>query len=475
MVLLIASILWALAIAVLLIRAVRQYSFYQIVEPVEGDGTAGASVARRDKIGEGSLIPSPGTPGEGKGGGRAPVPAPSPALPRHTGGGREESPPIGSCTASVAVIIPARNEEQNIGRCLQGLLAQQSPPEIRSIIVIDDCSTDATGRIAREVAQRNPIVHLVEGKPLEAGWAGKPHALCQGAQAAQAIFNDVDENQWLCLTDADTAAEPALLRTAVSVAQSRSLDLLSLQPEQELIGSWERLIMPCGFFLVAFTQDVRQANDPNDPNAHANGQFMLIRRQRYEVVGGYEKLRAEVWEDSAMARLVKASGGGVGVVGTKNLIHARMYRDFSSLWYGLSRQAAALLGTAIGCIIAALSALILACASLLLPIASVVTLAERGANAITIGAAACGFAGSLALLGTHLGAARYFKIPMWYGALFPLGYLMGAGIAIHAAVSRMRNTLVWKGRVVEAIPGANLQASGTDGAAELSRRDVGAL
>lgn len=418
MVLLIASILWAAVIALLLIRAVRQYSFYQIVEPVEGDETAGASIA---------------------------------------------------------VIIPARNEEQNIGRCLDGLLAQQSPPEIRSIIVIDDRSTDATAQIVREIAQRNPLVKLIEGKHLEVGWAGKPHALCQGAQAVRAILNEVVENQWLCFMDADTAAQPALLRTAVSVAQTRKLDLLSLQPEQELIGPWERLIMPCGFFLVAFTQDVRQANDPNDPNAHANGQFMLIRRQRYEAVGGYEKLRAEVWEDSAMARLVKASGGGVGVMGTKNLIHARMYRDFGSLWYGLSRQAAALLGTALGCVIAALSALILACASFLLPIASVVILFERGADAMTVGAAACGFAGSLALLGTHLGAARYFKIPMWYGALFPLGYLMGAGIAVHAAMSRMRNTVVWKGRVVEAQPSAKPQATSAAAPAELTQHDVGAL
>jgi len=418
MVLLILSILWAAVIALLLIRAVRQYSFYQIVEPTKDGASDGASVA---------------------------------------------------------VIIPARNEEKNIGRCLEGLLAQQSPPEIRSIFVIDDRSTDATGQIVREIVKRNPLIHLIEGKPLEAGWAGKPHALCQGAHAAQEIFGDVNEEQWLCLMDADTAAQPALLRTAVSVAQNRKLDLLSLQPEQELIGPWERLIMPCGFFLVAFTQDVRQANDPNDPNAHANGQFMLIRRQRYEAVGGYEKLRSEVWEDSAMARLVKASGGCVGVMGTKNLIHARMYRDFSSLWYGLSRQAAALLGTALGCIIAALSALLLACASLLLPIASVVILHERGADAMTVGAAACGFAGSLALLGTHLGAARYFKIPMWYGALFPLGYLMGAGIAVHAAMSRMRNTVVWKGRAVEAQPSAKAQATGASEPAELSRHDVGAL
>ena len=415
MVLLILSILWSAVIALLLIRAVRQYSFYQIVEPTKDGASDGASVA---------------------------------------------------------VIIPARNEEKNVGRCLEGLLAQQSPPEIRSIIVIDDRSTDATGQIVREIAKRNPLIHLIEGKPLEAGWAGKPHALCQGAHAAQTIF---DENQWLCFMDADTAAQPALLRTAVSVAQNRKLDLLSLQPEQELIGPWERLIMPCGFFLVAFTQDVRQANDPNDPNAHANGQFMLIRRQRYEAVGGYEKLRSEVWEDSAMARLVKASSGGVGVMGTKNLIHARMYRDFGSLWYGLSRQAAALLGTALGCIVAALSALLLACASLLLPIASVVILHERGADAMTVGAVACGFAGSLALLGTHLGAARYFKIPMWYGALFPLGYLMGAGIAVHAAMSRMRNTVVWKGRVVEAQPSAKAQATGATNAASLSRHDVGAL
>ena len=473
MALLILSILWAGVIALLLIRAVRQYSFYQIVEPMEDDGEA-------------ALLPAPGTPGETgnadvlvgiiqRADGDDGVPTPSPALPRSTGGGRQKPRSVGSCSPSVVVIIPARNEEQNIGRCLEGLLAQQSPHEIRSIIVIDDRSTDATGRIVREIVERNPVVKLVEGKALETGWAGKPHALCQGAQVAREILKDADEDQWLCFTDADTAAQPALLRTAVSVAQSRSLDLLSLQPEQDLIGAWERLIMPCGFFLIAFTQDVRHANDPDDPNGHANGQFMLIRRSKYEAVGGYEAMRGEIFEDTAMARRIKAANGRVGVMGTKNLIRARMYHDLASLWQGLSRQAGGLLGSPVACMVAALSAIALACVSVFLPIATVAALVKDGLHGLTLASAACGFAGSLALLGTHIGAARYFKIPFWYGFLFPIGYLLGAGIAVDAALNRARGKVAWKGRVIEAQPSAKAQATGATNAGNLSRHDVGAL
>lgn len=417
MALLIASILWAAAVGFLLFRAVRQYSYYEIVEPVSPEAS----------------------------------------------------------DATLSVIIPARNEEDNIDGCLEGLESQQSPPNIGSIVVIDDRSTDRTGQIVRKMAERNPLIHTIEGKPLEAGWAGKPHALCQGAQAAMEAMKEPSADQWLCFMDADTVAQPALLRTALHIAQTRSLDLLSLQPEQDLIGPWERLIMPCGFFLVAFTQDVRQANDPKDPDGHANGQFMLIRRQRYEAVGGYASVRGELSDDSAMARLVKRSGGRVAVLGTKNLVRARMYHDLPSIWYGLSRQAGELLGSPLACFIAAVAAIVLACASVFLPLANVWTWIEQGPHAITVGAAACGFAGSLALLGTHIGAARYFKIPFWYGVLFPIGYIMGSGIAIYAALARMRNAVVWKGRLMEAQPSAKPQANGVPAPADMSQHDVGAL
>lgn len=417
MALLILSILWAASVAFLLFRAVRQYSYYEIVEPVSPEASG----------------------------------------------------------ATLSVIIPARNEEDNIGGCLEGLESQQSPPNIGSIVVIDDRSTDKTGQIARKMAERNPLIHTIEGKPLEAGWAGKPHALCQGAQAAMEAMKERSLDQWLCFMDADTVAQPALLRTALNIAQTRSLDLLSLQPEQDLIGPWERLIMPCGFFLVAFTQDVRQANDPKDPDGHANGQFMLIRRQRYEAVGGYASVRGELSDDSAMARLVKRSGGRVAVLGTKSLIRARMYHDLPSIWYGLSRQAGELLGSPLACLIAAVAAVVLASASVFLPVVSAAMWIKQGPHAIIIGAAACGFAGSLALLGTHIGAARYFKIPFWYGVLFPIGYMLGAGIGVYAAIARKRNAVVWKGRLMEAQPSAKPQATGATDVAQLSRHDVGAL
>src|SRR5207248_7969753 len=102
-------------------------------------------------------------------------------------------------------------------------------------------------------------VQLLAGAALPGGWAGKPHACWQGAAAAGKV-------DWLCFIDADTTADPPLLRTAIAAAEARGLDMLSVQPFQEL-GSWsERLVLPAGFFFVAFTQDLRRVNDPNQPD-----------------------------------------------------------------------------------------------------------------------------------------------------------------------------------------------------------------
>ncbi len=192
----------------------------------------------------------------------------------------------------LAVIVPARNEAARIGRCLRGLLAQDYPTERLRIIVVDDNSTDGTAALVGRIAAEDARVVLIHGRPPPPGWAGKPHACAQGADAAGAGR--------LCFLDADTVPRPALMRTAVLAARERGIDLLSLEPFQELGGFAERLIIPSGMFLIAFTQDPSRVNDPTLPDATANGQFLLFRREAYEAVGGFAAVRDEICEDRAL-------------------------------------------------------------------------------------------------------------------------------------------------------------------------------
>ncbi len=385
---LLLSIAWAGTVAFLLARAIRQYSFYQIIRP---------------------------------------DPRPIANGPR------------------IDIIIPARNEELNISACLHSLLFQDYPRDQISIFVVNDASTDRTAQRVQEVAASDPRIHLIEAESLPDGWTGKSHACWQGAAAAKEMSHDVD-SPWLCFLDADTVSEPALLRTAMHAAEDRGLDFLSLEPCQKLVSFWERLLLPAGFFLVAFTLDVRQAGDPNSPEVHANGQFILMRREAYEAIGTHAAVRGAVAEDSELARLVKQHRRRIAVLGTQDLISTRMYRDFPSLWQGLSRQAGTMLrGRAVWILIATM-ALMLGWTAILLPALTLTQLLHRGATSITVASLALSWAASLALLGTHIGAARYFKIPFWYGLIFPLSYTLGAGVALNAAMGQLRGKVAWKGR-----------------------------
>ncbi len=145
---------------------------------------------------------------------------------------------------SLNVVLPVRNEATNIERCLAGLMAQTYPSERLNILVVDDNSTDETAALVRRVAESDPRVRLMEAGPLPSGWTGKSHACWRGALAGQ--------SEWLCFVDADTVAAPALLSTALALAQDRAIDLLSLFPFVELDSFWERLIFPAGLLASEF-------------------------------------------------------------------------------------------------------------------------------------------------------------------------------------------------------------------------------
>ena len=151
-----------------------------------------------------------------------------------------------------------------------------------------------------------------------------------------------------------------------------------------------------------------------------------------------------------MARLMKRAGKKICVLGTKDLISARMYRSMGSMFEGLSRQAGTLLGNPARTLVFAAVALACAILVILLPTLSILQLISDSSSgqpvllAVITLAFAC--AGSLALWGTHIGVARYFKIPWWYGILFPLGYTIGTGILLHSALARWRGRVPWKGR-----------------------------
>jgi chlorobactene glucosyltransferase len=337
---------------------------------------------------------------------------------------------------TVAVIVPARDEASNVGPCLTSVLAQSYPRDRLRLIMVDDQSTDATAAIARSLARGDPRLVVLASPPLPQNWMGKPHA-CQIGYSLVA-----GETEWLCFLDADTQASPALLASALQSARSEHIDLLSLTPFHELKSFAERLMLPCGLYLLAFAKDLARSQDPNSDVTTATGQFMLVRRSVYEAVGGHAAVRNEICEDLALAQLIKNAGGRVLLKRADQLLTARMYTGWQTLWPGFAKNLVDMFGGPWSTATAALLAFALSWTAVLLPIA--IALAdhdESAAAAIAISAAA-----SLIALVFHAVGAAHLRIPMWYGLLFPVGYTVGAVLALDSIFRRRRGGITWKGR-----------------------------
>jgi cellulose synthase/poly-beta-1,6-N-acetylglucosamine synthase-like glycosyltransferase len=224
----------------------------------------------------------------------------------------------------VSVIVPARNEEDCLGRCLESLVRQ--PGVEFEIIVVDDESTDRT----REVAQSFSVVRVVDAGPVPAGWTGKNHAVWAGTKLAR--------GRWLLFTDADTVHLPGSLARSVAETQQHGAALLSYSPEQEVRGFWEKAVMPVIFAELAATYRPSQVSDPASPIAAANGQYLLITREAYDAVGGHAAVAGNLLEDVALARRVKASGRKIFFRYGADAVRTRMYRSFDQLREGWTKN-----------------------------------------------------------------------------------------------------------------------------------------
>lgn len=229
---------------------------------------------------------------------------------------------------AVSVIVPARNEEDCLGACLESLVSQTGVDF--ELIVVDDASTDRT----REIAGSFPKVTLVEAGPLPEGWTGKNNAMTSGARAAH--------GEWLLFTDADTVHLPGSLAHALSEAKSAHAALFSYSPEQVVNSFWERAVMPVIFAELAVTFRPADVSNPNSPVAAANGQYLLISRGAYDGIGTHAAVAGSILEDVSLARKVKASGRKIILRYGGGAVRTRMYRSFGQLIEGWTKNLALL-------------------------------------------------------------------------------------------------------------------------------------
>lgn len=239
-----------------------------------------------------------------------------------SGGGAQ-----GGVEPVVSVIIPARNEEACLEACLASITAQSGSYEV---IVVDDASTDRT----RVIAEGFRGVQVVPADPLPAGWSGKSNACWTGAKATQ--------GEWLLFTDADTVHAPGSLERSLKEAAEHHADLLSYSPAQEVHGFWEHALMPLVFAELAATYRPKDVCDPSKAAAAANGQYLMIRREAYDTVGGHAAIAEVLLEDVELARRVKQFGRRLRFRFGGDQVRTRMYRSLDQMCEGWTKNLAAL-------------------------------------------------------------------------------------------------------------------------------------
>jgi chlorobactene glucosyltransferase len=351
---------------------------------------------------------------------------------------RAAAAPGNSVLPSLTVVVPARNESANIAACLRSLLEQQYSSRPLQIVVVDDDSQDDTPAIVAGLAAGDPRLRLLAAPPLPRGWKGKVHACWYAMEAAR------PDTEWLCFLDADVRAHPLALASAVEAAQARGLDLLSLAPRQELGSFAERVIIPCGLYVLGFSQDSERIQSPESEEALCTGQFMLMRRAAYERVGGFAVVREALCEDLELARLFKRNRLKVHLADGAAVLTTRMYTGWGTLWPGFAKNLVDMLGGTSRTLLTAASAVILSWGAVILPLIDAVA-CRSGEHSACL-ALAPALLGSAAAFGLHLAGALHFRIPWWYGLTFPLGYTIGAGIAIDSVRRRLVHRVQWKGR-----------------------------
>jgi GT2 family glycosyltransferase len=234
----------------------------------------------------------------------------------------------------VSAIVPARNEEATIAAAVESLAAQ---PEICEIVVVNDQSTDGTGAVLERLLARVAQLRVLETRNLPAGWVGKNYAVSLGA--AQAT------GDWLLFTDADGVHLPGSTARALAEARNNGAGLVSYSPEQETKTWWEKSVIPFVYTRLAHKFSYAEVSDPDSPAAAASGQYLLIRREDYARIGGHAAVAGEVLEDVALARLAKQAGVGLHFASGYGIIRVRMYRTFSAMWQGWTKNLYPLMAT----------------------------------------------------------------------------------------------------------------------------------
>lgn len=254
----------------------------------------------------------------------------------------------------VSLLVPARDEERNVGPCLEGMLAQRG---VRcEVLLLDDGSRDATRAIATQLldahaawdarasasgggagdvvraASASPVeARLLEGRPLPEGWGGKCFACQQLADAAR--------GEWLLFLDADTRLEPDAVVRALASAHAADVDFASFLPRYVGDGWPNRLVVPWLYYFLTALVPLPEVPRVKHPRLSvANGQAMLVRRDAYARLGGHAAVRDHIVEDVSLAIAAKTAGLNLALLDGHRWLACEMYDGGRAMAAGFAKS-----------------------------------------------------------------------------------------------------------------------------------------
>ncbi len=337
----------------------------------------------------------------------------------------------------VSIILPARNEEEFIGKCLDSLIKQDY--ENYEIVVIDDSSDDTTGKIISEYAKKDSKIVSVSARPKPEGWMGKNWACMEGYRQSS--------GELLLFTDADTNHSKNVISLAVSHLGSFDLDALSAIPKMVTLDFWTRITLPMISTFLHTRFSALNVNNPAKKTGYFFGSFFILKRQTYEEVGTHEGVKGEIIEDGALGKKVKESGYKMKMVRGDHLIDAVWARDKSTLWNALKRLMIPLYlqsgKIAIGIFFAVLFLLFIPfpifATSVLLPVETL------SAKILCI---AAGIASILIYIGAIIETKVGLGLRLDYALFAPLGSLVVVlGFLSGLLQAKSTSSVTWRGRV----------------------------
>jgi glycosyltransferase involved in cell wall biosynthesis len=328
----------------------------------------------------------------------------------------------------VSIIVPARNEEEDIESSLRALLALDYVNY--EVIAVNDRSTDRTGEIMERVAQDaracGPL-RVIHHRELPAGWLGKTHAMWTAANAAT--------GDWLLFTDADVLFKPESLRRALAYADAERADHVVLFPQMIMKRPDEYMMI--AFFQTMFVFGHRpwKVADPKTKDHMGVGAFNLIRLSAYDAVGTYAALRMEVLDDMKLGKVVKNAGFAQRNVFGADLISIRWARGAMGVVDNLTKNFFAILSFQWWRTL--ISAGGLAFLNLMPFVGVWLALGwERVPYAIAL----------ISMFLIYLGMSWRSRVPAYYFALHPVSTVLFVYTLLRSMVHTLRNDgIVWRG------------------------------